>query len=389
MSDDKLTNVSRREFARNLARFLVFGGLAHFSLSGFGAIMPSGTSSKSKDCPGGRFPEDECIVVDDKYGKGDDDYCPGGGPTVDICNPEFGYEDNCPGETMPEDECSPSGVKRYANGLKDDDCDVGSAVADVCATGVNDSDQCPSGKAEDDICELSVQTDDRCYSGLHSDDVCPPDGGVRDGDDCPGGGGEVDTCANDGKGDECSNGSWSFLGDEDDCNASEPDVCGSGLTGLADDDTCITGRNVPHGTRGPDDWCRGDRFASDVCWSGKEEDDLCISRDSRDGAHDECPGGSAILDTCNSNSDDYCQKSEPSSDECKPHVDDEDECPGGAALSDECNSGLPEEDECPEGLPQVDICLTIVVGSDECRPTLSGSDGPTDGCLLSIPDSIE
>ena len=380
---------SRREFVKNLTALLGVGGLVHFALLNEAVAKETG-SPKLSDCSDQLYEEDSCQLETNAKGAIlESDACPGGGLAVDLCSPGFGYEDNCPGETMPEDECSPSGTKRHANGLNDDDCYVGSEIADICTAGVQSSDQCPSGKSKDDICELSVQTDDKCYSGLHSDDVCPPDGGVSDGDDCPGGGSAVDTCTYDGKGDECSNGSWSFFDDEDDCNAAEPDECGSGLTGFFDDDTCITGRNVPHGTKGPDDWCRGDRFASDVCWSGKAEDDLCISRDDTDGAHDECPGGTAILDTCNLDSDDYCQKSEPVSDECKPDVGDEDECPGGVAVADECSSGRPEGDECPEGLSQVDICFMIVEGSDECRPMLSGSDESTDGCKLSIPDWIE
>ena len=324
--------IDRRNFTRRLAQYLTYGGLAHFSLSS-SARAATSQEDAYKDCPGGLSP-------------------------TDVCNPPVDY-DYCPGEKAPADDCPADGNK------EEDLCMSGLEEADVCNPRREKSDQCSSGAKADDLCPQEIQrNDDKCYSGSPKDDECPPNGG-KDEDDCPGGGLSFDTCNPEGAGpsggDECSDGSY---GSEDDCKPSTVDRCGAfdnGWKGLWDDDTCLTGKNAPHSISldGPDDWCAGNWFSSDSCWSGTDEDDLCIGNGGTHGEYDECPGGDSNLDKCGvvgdgALSDDYCVAGSPESDEC----------PGGT----------PPEDECAGGMADEDVCYMHTIGSDECDRNIAGSD---------------
>ena len=385
----KQKDVSRREFSRDLVKLLLAGGFSHFALP-LTSLATESVSSSGHVCLAGGHDSDMCMLKSEAKGISESDNCPGGGPVEDVCLPEQHMSDYCPGEMLPEDECSSTGG-RTVNGHEDDACDVGSSDADVCNTTVRGADQCASGHTNDDLCLPKASDDDKCYSGRPNDDECASDGGI-DEDACPGGGAEVDTCEPNGNGDECSNGSWVMGGaaDEDDCKAGDPDKCATiSLSGLLDDDTCITGKNASRGDNGIDDWCRGDALASDTCWSGKDDDDLCLSLDDENGAHDDCPGGKATLDVCGANSDDYCSKADASSDDCKPNANDMDECPDGGADADECILGMPSSDECPMGQSDSDVCSASVAGTDECVSDLIGSDQPPDICTFIVLDWVE
>lgn len=171
-------DVSRREFAKNLAKVLIFGGLSHFSLSTF-----SGNRHTGKDCPGGGANFDECRVL--RYtsnGVLDTDYCPGGKATEDICDPYNGLQDYCPGGQIPEDDCSITGLREVMrDGVKmgaDDECDTGFADADICDNTIEKSDQCPAQNSITDVCDATQSAEfDVCWSGLEVDDKCVENGG--------------------------------------------------------------------------------------------------------------------------------------------------------------------------------------------------------------------
>lgn len=337
----KNKEISRRKFTRDLAKLLLFGGLTHFNLKS-SAYAASSKEDAYTDCPGGMSP-------------------------TDICNPPID-RDYCPGQMAPADECPQDGNR------EEDECSSGLAEADICdptVKGASVSDTCTSGDSKNDDCP----EDDKCWSGTVYDDHCPPDHGLAAGDACPGGGSRfrgmaLDVCVPEGSGptggDECPPATWSL---EDDCKDTEPDRCLTsrrGIKGWKDDDTCLTGKNHDHTRRkdGPDDWCRGSFLSSDSCWSGKDEDDLCIDNGGDNGEFDECPGGDRELDKCGPvgqkwwggtiNSDDYCVSVRND--------------------SDECPEGMPPEDECPGGVASEDICYKHVAGSDECDSKIAGSD---------------
>ena len=320
--ETKKTDLTRRNFAQQLSQLLAYGGLANFS---FGSIAKAATSKEDahEDCLGGLEPPD-------------------------ICTPPTDY-DYCPGEKQPADECPPDGNR------SEDECNSGLASADVCDATIERSDQCSSGLDPDDLCHKELPSGDFCPSGRPESDSCPPDGGIADGDECPGGGKELDTCeAITHAGDECGAGSWGL---EDDCNNSHTDECATTLPfAILEDDSCPNETNVEWSMlpNGGEDWCRGDWFASDDCTTGRDEDDLCASNSSDDGAFDVCPGGGADVDRCDDYSDDYC-------------VTD-------VENSDECPDGKPPEDVCVGGLPSEDVCYRHTPNSDECNPNVSGSD---------------
>lgn len=334
---------TRRHFTRQLAKLLVFGGLSHFAMKNI-AMAATSKDKAHEDCPGGT-------------------------PVYDTCTPPTDY-DYCPGETAPADECPNDGNR------DEDECNSGLKSADVCEPSLNKkSDQCITGGKSDDECEdartPNAGGDDYCPSGVHADDKCDVKGNLSAGDDCPGGGPAVDTCSPEGSGkengDECSLGSWSIIGaSEDDCKPDDKDECAN-ASSLGDDDTCLTGKNVPYtlGANGGDDWCTGDVRASDSCWTGKEQDDLCESKGGNNGIFDECPGGEDGLDRCGSIiSDDYCVS--------------------GVQKCDACPNGIPPEDSCAGGLRPDDICYIHTLNSDECDPINSGSD--QNGCKTVILD---
>ena len=418
MSDEKPTNVSRREFARNLARFLVLGGLTHFSLANSGALMPPGTALKG-DCPGGRAPEDSCLVVKGEFGPEDNDYCPGGGPAEDICRIDDGYSDYCPGEKEPEDECSASGLRSKSFGKNvraDDSCSTGLPENDKCDTKIVTSDQClGQGPAWDECDPTQDKSFDVCYSGLDADDACNPDGGSFT-DECPGGGVERDTCTTSGAGDECSPEKEQ---NPDSCKTSADgllahrDVCGTGPGEKFgwQADVCYLGVNDRNTNIGGGDLCKEQKAfgifdvgdGGDTCLDGSKEQDFCGGDNADSGKEidvciptaagekdDYChpvarsPWGSALEE-----SDDICYAGLPSSDECNPAVGDQDECPGGVSTADECSTGRPPDDECPGGASDVDVCLSGVSGSDECVSSLAGSDDPIDDCTALAAESAE
>ena len=430
-------DVSRREFAKNLAKVLIFGGLSHFSLSAFSKAG----EHTGKDCPGGGSEFDVCKKQRVGNLFVETDYCPGGAPAEDFCDPKRLYRDNCPGEKIPEDECSISGAREVTVngvGVSDDECNTGLPENDVCDNANAASDQCPSMKPDDDLCE-PTQTPEfaKCYSGLKEDDACDPDGG-KNTDDCPGGGEERDTCMPDRSGDECSpENDWVPLIDlGDSCKPKiEEDACGN--WGAAD--VCYEGVNhVDKITenRGGQDICRGLVIlgdlkpygdGSDVCldgskeqddcggWNhnqGAEENDVCLPTASGEkddlcdntimydgtpvGSDDYCFGGLVSSDECKPQlkDEDECPGGKPEADECIPGASDLDECPGGGSTVDECNSGTRDEDECPGFGDEVDVCMSNVAESDECRSGVFGQDScPQNdnlgGCTNQYPDYVE
>lgn len=419
MSDDKLTNVSRREFARNLTKLLVFGSFAHFVIPGSASLKPSGNYPKA-DCPGGREPEDVCLVGKGKFGPEDKDYCPGGGPLEDDCRPDDGFSDYCPGEKEPEDECSSSGLreKKYGRDFRaDDECDTGLPENDKCDTTIARSDQClGQGPAWDECDPSQNKTFDVCYSGLDADDACEPNGGSET-DECPGGGVERDRCTPTGDGDECSPEKEQ---NPDSCKTAADgalahrDVCGTApleaFTWQAD--VCFLGTNARNNNIGGDDLCKDQKIlgilsrgdGGDTCLDGSKAQDFCGGDNGDTGGSevDVCiPTAAGELDDyCHplidpssrrprEDSDDICYAGLPSSDECNPAIGDQDECPGGASVADECKTGLPADDECPGGASAVDVCLPDVHGSDECVPSIIGSDEPADDCTAFAAETAE
>ena len=419
MSDDKLTNVSRREFARNLAKLLVFGSFAHFVIPGSASIKPSGNYPKA-DCPGGREPDDVCIVGKGKFGLVDRDYCPGGGPLEDVCRPDDGFSDYCPGEKEPEDNCSPSGLREKkfgkwgSNVRQDDYCDTGLPENDKCDTKIAKSDQClGQGPAWDECDPSQDKTFDVCYSGLDVDDACERDGGNKS-DECPGGGVDRDTCTVSGDGDECSP---EKEDNPDSCKTladgatAHRDVCGTAPREVFkwQSDECYLGINDKNTNIGGGDLCKDQKVlglisrgnGGDTCLDGSAEQDDCGGGGEESTEIDVCIPGAAGEkdDLCNpliatprggfiEGSDDICYAGLPSSDECKPmtaSVGDQDECPGGLAPADECAQVKLDTDECPGGVPNADECSTGLRGEDECP----GGGNDVDLCLPNVSGSDE
>ena len=412
-------DVSRREFARNLTKLLLFGGLTHFALpNAIGADIAE--SLITPICPGGRIDNDLCVISVNEKGKHTEtDMCPGGGPLEDVCDPEAGLYDECPGEQMPEDECSPSGARRYENGIADDECNSGNAISDICApvilpsrdkngkvqnkpngeikmvssdqciSGVPLADECPEGGVDDTITDI-------CHSGLAYQDCCELNLVDRKevGDNCPGGIASADQCEED-IGDVC-NPNEEFIDESDACKSSLSvfieDTCGV----QGHPDKCPNGTNTYAGL-GDDDMC-GDRtlpivgyagYASDDCHDGSAEQDICQgSQDNREGRdEDVClPSGKGELgteDKCEPavilEDKDVCYHGMQESDKCQPYMGDEDECPGGGYDVDECYTGMSWEDECPGGRSDVDVCISWSPETDECDMLMavSGHDNET------------
>lgn len=424
-----LKDVSRRQFAVNLAKALVCGGLVHFSFSNLAAIMPSGTIPRIKDCPGGREAEDKCDIVSGGIGKVENDYCPGGGPSEDVCNIVESHSDYCPGEKAPEDECSSSGLRSQKHGKssathQDDYCNTGLPEDDICDSEVEKSDQCLGQGPQWDVCDTSKSDRfDVCYSGLDKDDACEPNGG-RATDECPGGGIERDTCLSDKSGDECPFSKDGGLSDN--CKPEvllDADACGTGFQG--EGDSCYLGTNDQNTHLGGGDLCQDNKVfgifsrgnGGDTCLDGSaeqdncggageentevdvcipdakgEKDDLCrpliINKKGglAEDTEDICYAGLPSSDQClpepaavRFGDQDECPQGKAPADECIQQALDPDECPGGIPIADECNTGLSEEDECPGGEEEVDVCLSAVEGSDECGKTDSDKDNCNDG----------
>lgn len=321
--------ITRRLFAKQLLKLFTFGGLVHFTI----------TCKKTHGMTSPISPEE----------------CPGGLPLNDECTPP-NNPDKCPGEMPPADECPKDGKR------PEDVCNSGLSTADVCVPATSKSelsDQCQTGLPIDDLCPNfkppleSNGGDDVCPSGGSDTDECPNTGTDEDGDQCPGGYISVDTCEPDGAGitagDNCSTGTYGL---EDDCDGRITDTC---TVFPVEDDSCPNGKNVKTGTNGGDDWCNGSIWASDECYTGTDEDDLCFGR-GKNGQSDACPSvaNASALDICNEISDDYCTT--------------------GITGTDECPTGMPTEDECAGGVCSEDICHEYAVGSDECIPQVSESD---------------
>ena len=448
----KNNEISRRDFSKNLAKLLVFGGLTNFGLSSRAAVRHTG-----KDCPGGRVEYDECKVVN-RHRFIETDYCPGGGPAEDECEPQKLKDDACPGEKMPQDQCSPSGAREVLKNHPDDECDTGFSDADICDNTIEKSDQCPAQNPTTDVCNATQSAKfDVCYSGLPSDDECDFNGGKAT-DECPGGGWDRDTCHikgasqtviggaivtnMDSEGDECSaeggnpltadscapRGTDGLLWPEDQCGY------------LWSSDVCYEGTKAPPWTAGFDggkDICMGSKreqrirgHGGDTCLDGSDaqddcgginqdynglksvEDDVClpsaagekddycgkvIQRGNDIGSPDYCFNGLPNSDECkpSAGDEDECPGGMPEVDECIPGAKDPDECPGGGSSVDECTSGLSDEDECPGHGPSTDVCLPDVRDSDECEmqgvlgsDSCSVNDTP-DGCKTANSDYVE
>lgn len=318
------------------------------------------------------------------------DACPGGMPDQDMCQSPEDINDRCPGEISTAsgpDKCELLGK---------DECNTGKPEADKCFDTDPDSDKCESGTPTDDICS-DANPKDYCPSGQAPDDYCPPTGGIAAGDNCPGGGPTIngnvnDTCSPEGGGptvgDECPKGNHWWGGDEDDCNSTDSDDCGT-TTQPLDDDTCYNGTDSSNGAGG-DDYCVGDTtFGSDVCIDGSDQQDKCLGlgRGDDSGVEDTCPGGGNAVDKCDSSipSDDYCLGGEPTSDECsatKPTAD-ADQCPGGGPAVDECPGGAAPEDEC--------TAAGGCAGGDQIGndPIVDNCNPPEDACTMASPDHAE
>lgn len=443
-------DVSRREFASNLAKVLIFGGLSHFGLSAY----PMAGEHTGRDCPGGQAEYDKCELVYN-HGFVESDFCPGGGPDVDICNLAERLTDYCPGERVPQDECSPSGAREAGNGLKDDECDTGVREADVCSEAPVNSDQCQGQKHDDDECLPTQSSEyDKCWSGLSADDSCAPNGDART-DECPGGGWERDNCVITGQivvggaitnlseGDVCSpeggnpvhsdscgtRGVDGVIWPEDQCgmmwaadvcyegtNVTEyslgswanggKDICGTTIAGIgAGADTCLDGAEDQDLCGGENkDYSSGDKLPKevDICLAAQpvERGDLCMVKFDAGGNDigdpDSCLGGLPTWDMCrvDRGDEDECPGGVAAADRCDPGSIDKDECPGGGPTVDECNSGTHEEDECPGFGDEVDVCLPNVAESDECWSGVFGQDNcpqndNPDGCKNGNPDYAE
>ncbi len=408
--------ISRREFSKNLAKLLLFGGLTHFAMPQ-SANAAVADSYQEPQCLGGKSDHDACITVTNGFGRPiETDVCPGGRPLEDVCNPEQRFADECPGEQMPEDECSPLGARMIIGGLQDDYCETGLSMADICAPrvlcprineqgrpdGLQSPDQCPAQNASTDVCEPDQTSEyDYCRTGLSVDDECAPNGG-NETDECPGGGVLRDNCATPeelwgkGAGDECSR--ENHPEGQDSCKTQEDrkilgaevadhcgfdlkkgvdasDVCYEGTNAhginIGGTDLCIAGKIGTHIYGDGSDDCHDGSNEQDDCgvWnteSGTKEVDVCIvtKQGDRDdlcspGLWDKKKGG-------NIGSDDVCYHGLPSSDECKPETGDKDECPGGGPDVDECYTGMPEDDECPGGKSDADVCFALQSETDEC-----------------------
>lgn len=347
--ESKGSKLTRRRFVQRLGQILASGGFVHFffpNITTYGMMRPQTP-----------------------------DICPGGMPTEDLCispaNPDM-----CPGEKDHADECPADGKP------PEDVCNSGLKSADTCIPATEKSersDQCQTGMTVDDSCpnyKPSLKSDggdDVCPSGRSDTDECETTGTDADGDQCPGGGLAEDTCvpedSGNASGDDCSEGSY---GMEDDCKEESLDNCSAIFP--VDDDSCPNGRNVSKGVNGGDDWCEGTIIASDECYTGEDEDDLCDGRGGN-GQSDACPSiaDSAELDVCNERSDDYCTT--------------------GIAATDECASGMSNEDECVGGVSTEDVCYKHIAESDECISQITGSDQGgckvigRDGCISFIEDS--
>lgn len=448
----KNNEISRRDFSKNLAKLLVFGGLTNFGLSSRAAVRHTG-----KDCPGGRVEYDECKVVN-RHRFIETDYCPGGGPTEDECEPQKLKDDACPGEKMPQDQCSPSGAREVLKNHTDDECDTGFSDADICDNTIEKSDQCPAQNPTTDVCNATQSAKfDVCYSGLQSDDECDFNGGKAT-DECPGGGFDRDNCyvkgvsqtvvggaivTNlDSEGDECSaeggnplsadscapRGVDGLLWPEDQCGYLwSADVCYEGTNAhpatLGFDggqdicmgskleqeirghggDTCLDGSAAQDDCGGVNGDYNGSQSVEyDVCLpsAAGEKDDLCgkVMEGGIDiGSPDYCFNGLPNSDECkpSAGDEDECPGGMPEVDECIPGAKDPDECPGGGSLMDECTSGMSDEDECPGHGPSTDVCLSDVRDSDECEiQGVLGSDGCSandtpDGCKTTNSDYVE
>lgn len=352
----------RREFLRKMLALGVSGHLVLLGGAAYAAAdnctwLDGGDNCAPPDdpdkCTTADPNDDECKTADHDICSATDpdkDPCPGGLAPADQC--KDADPDQCPGETSPSDDCPPTGERSK------DVCNSGKADADICdpSTDVK-SDQCESGSPADDQCPSKKyedgNKDDYCPTGEAPADECAPNGTDADGDRCQGGdattnGNTQDTCEQDGSGDNCSPGSW---GQEDDCKATQPDVCSA--VNPVDDDSCYNGTNSANGSGG-DDWCRGDVIASDECPDGSSAADLCTAS-TGNGAEDACPGGGKDVDTCSPGvSDDTCYGGQADSDECTPPAD-PDECSVGTTDGDKCTVGASVEDECAPGTPCQDL----------------------------------
>lgn len=308
--------ISRRAFARSVAKIAALGALSNFTL------LAGEANAAGDACPGGADEDDNCAPPTDP--------------------------DNCPGEALPQDNCFPDGLK------PEDRCDIGDHAADICNDAEDaTSDQCATGASSDDVC-LDSNIGDKCPTLRLPEDECPPKGTTAQGDICPGGDAAVDTCEPEGSGsaggDDCTPGDFcEILSPKDDCKTGSPDECT-----YTNDDVCTNGTNTGSGS-GNDDWCDPNPIpistGSDQCIDGTPAQDTCNGKSDKvgDGLWDHCPGGGVTVDTCDpatAKSDDYCFEGMPDSDEC---VADADECPGGGPTVDECPGGEPPADECTAG----------------------------------------
>lgn len=374
MKNHKQEEESRRSFIQRLTQVLAYGGLTHFAfskLANAGGLSTPGFIS----CPGGRSDNDDCKI----NSKGvETDRCPGGGPAEDVCLPEQNLRDDCPGERWPQDECPKSGDRA------EDICTTGLSEADVCNPDIliegKSTDQCPAQNASTDVCDVTKNHNfDVCWSGLPVDDECTPDGDSST-DECPGGGSARDTCT-DGKGDACS----TEVQEEDtQDNCDRLDVCG----GSGGADVCYNGTNQKLSNLGGNDICIGLTSiygdGSDTCLDGSEEQDCCGMFNAHDGhaEFDVCIATESgdkddLCDPLRSNesgnvgSEDVCFQGLPSSDACGVNVGDEDECPQGRTPADVCNLNFSlsedgDSDECPGGNASCDMCFLPSRADDEC-----------------------